>query len=274
MKRSLLLLILIAAPATAAPVALDYRATDPSCIDGGRFSDEVSAKLGFVPWDPQAAARIRIRVERDGAQFTGTFRNTDGSAKVIDGKTCADVTASLVVTVATAVDTTPKVREAPSPPPPAPIQVANGLIPVTFQSVEGRRLNVSVQKASAIAVASNGTAIAAASFENLCTSPCTAGLPQGRSYLAFADPDASAYGDGAFVIDHPTTITLAHKSRHGSRMALALGGFALTGLSAFAMSQTGDSGSVVAGSVGLGLGLGALYLALRLHDTFNTTQSP
>src|SRR5215831_2631481 len=57
MKHSLLAVALLAAaasPASADKFALDYRATDPSCIDAGRFADEVSAKLGFVPWDPSA----------------------------------------------------------------------------------------------------------------------------------------------------------------------------------------------------------------------------
>jgi hypothetical protein len=274
---SFLFVIAAVAPASAAPVALDYRATDASCIDGSRFSDEVSAKLGFVPWDPIAKAKIRIRVERDGEQFTGSFRNVDGSAKIIEGKTCAEVTASLVVTVATAVDTQPTQptppKAAPPPPPPAPLQLSEGLIPVTFRSIEGRRLTVSVQKASGIAVASNGTTAAAAYFDNLCTSPCTAGLPQGRSTLAFADPDTSSFGGGLYLIDRPTTITLQHKSRHSTRVGLVIGGLAASAVGVVALSGGGTSGTV-GGSLLLGAGLGALLATLYVHDTFTTTQSP
>ena len=206
------------------------------------------------------ATGSRIRVEREGEQFTGTFRNVDGSAKVIDGKTCADVTSSLVVTVATAVDTTPKApaRVAPAPPsPPTVVHLDGGLIPVTFRAVDGRRLSVSVQKASGYAVASNGTGIAAAYFDNLCTSPCTAGLPDGRSYLTFADPDDSSFGGGQYLIDRPTTITLTHKSRHGVRMGLFIGGLAATGLGAFALTQSG-LGPVVGGSLLLSTGITAI----------------
>ncbi|HEX4454146.1 MAG TPA: hypothetical protein VH143_24955 [Kofleriaceae bacterium] len=262
--------IAAAAPASAAPFGLDYRA-DPSCIDGARFSDEVSAKLGFVPWDPVATARIRIRVERDGEQFTGTFRNVDGSAKIVEGKTCADVTASLVVTVATAVDATPKA--APKPTVAPAVHLSDGLIPVTFKSVEGRRLNIQVQKASGYAVASNGTGIAAAYFDNLCTSPCTAGLPQGRSYLSFADPDDSSFGGGPFLIDRPTTVTLTHKSNHKTRVGLVIGGLAATGVGALAMSD-GGTGPIVGGSLLLSVGLAALLATFYVHDSFVTTQSP
>jgi hypothetical protein len=266
------IVIAAASSASAAPFGLDYRAADPSCIDGARFSDEVSAKLGFVPWDPVATARIRIRVERDGEQFTGTFRNVDGSAKIVEGKSCADVTASLVVTVATAVDASPK----PAPRATAPTQTVHlndGMIPVTFKSIEGRRLNISVQKASGYAVASNGTGIAAAYFDNLCTSPCTAGLPQGRSYLSFADPDDSSFGGGAFLIDRPTTVTLTHKSNHTTRVGLVIGGIAGTAVGAFAMSE-GGTGPIVGGSLLLSAGLAALLATFYVHDSFTTVQSP
>ncbi len=273
MKHLIALVIVTAASsAAAAPFALDYRASDPSCIDGARFSDEVSAKLGFVPWDSAAAAKIRVRVERDGEQFTGTFLNADGSSKVIDGKTCADVTKSLVVTVATAVDTTPKA--VPAAAPAHPDVMAAGLIPVTFHSVENRRLSIAVQKAAGYGVASNGTTVAAAYFDNLCTSPCTAGLPAGRSYLTFVDPDDSSIGGGGFVIDRPSTITLAHKSRHGVRVGMVLGGAVAAGAGAYWLSAGDGAGAIVGGTTLVSLGLTSMLYSLFVHDTFTATQTP
>jgi hypothetical protein len=272
------IVIATAAAASAAPFALDYRAADPSCIDGARFSDEVSAKLGFVPWDSVSTARIRVRVERDGEQFTGTFRNADGSAKIVEGKTCADVTASLVLTVATAVDSTPKAAPRPvqqaAAPAPTMVHLDGGMIPVTFRAVDGRRLSVSVQKASAIAVSTNGTAAAAAYFDNLCTSPCTAGVAQGRSYLAFSDPDTSSFGGGQYLIDRPTTITLTPKSRHNVRMGMLIGGAAATGLGVLALSEGSGAAPVIGGSLLVSAGLTALLATLWVHDTFTTTQTP
>lgn len=283
MKHVIVLVLLTAASsAVAAPVALDYRASDPSCIDGGRFSDEISAKLGYVPWSTSAPATIRIRVERDGTQFTGTFRNVDGSAKIIDGKTCADVTESLIVTVATALD--PTARPAPAAAPPAPtLAVAPGgakhgaLIPVTFRSSEGRRISIEVQTSSGYGVASDGTGVAAAYFDSLCTSPCTARLPQGRNYLSFTDPDRHVYGGGGYLFDRPTTLTLARKSRRGTRLGLLLGGAAATGLGTWLATECSGSsctGPVVGGITMATLGFTSMLTSLLVHDTFSVSQSP
>src|SRR5580693_8519947 len=73
--------------AAADPVVLDYHASD-DCIDATRFANDVSTKLGFVPWSANATASIYVRVERDGEHFTGSVRNRDGSAKIIDGASC------------------------------------------------------------------------------------------------------------------------------------------------------------------------------------------
>lgn len=277
-----LVVVVAASRAVAAPVALDYAASDASCIDAARFSDEVSAKLGFVPWDPNAESNIKIRVSRDGNQFTGTFRNVDGSAKMIDGKTCADVTASLVLTVATAVDTTPKravaVGRVVQPPPPD--LRGDGRVPVTFQSTDGRRVSIAVQNGAGFGVASNGVAVAAAYYEGLCTSPCTAGLPHGRNYLTFTDPDDASIGGGNYLIDRPTTLSLTHQSRRGTRIGLVVGGAAATALGGLWLASadcTGGSscgGAVAGGTVLASLGLTSMLLALFIHDTFKVDQSP
>lgn len=282
MTHQLLVLSVLAAttaPVAAAPFALDYRATDPSCIDAARFADEVSAKLGFVPWDGAASAKIRIRVERDGAQFTGTFRNADGNAKVIDGKTCNDVTASLAVTVATAVDATAKPAKptlTPGPivaaPAPAPAS-DDGKIPVTFASLDNRRVDVTVQTAGGVGQASDGTAVVSALFEPVCTTPCTARLPRGRNYLAFSDPDAGAASGDAFLLDRPSAITMKRQSHHQARVVSFLIGAALAALGTYELVNGGDS-SILIGTLGLSLGAPTMLLPLYIHDTFSTSQSP
>lgn len=274
MKAVLIALVLLSRVAAAESFSLDYKANDPSCVDASRFADEVSAKLGFMPWDKSSAA-IKIRIERDGAQFTGTFRNVDGNAKVLDGATCQDVTASLVVTVAAAVDRNPaRTTKAPPPPAAAP-PIAAGLIPVLFRTTDGGRVDISRNTSNGMGQASNGTTVYASYFDTVCTSPCTAGLPNGRSYLRFTDPDSrSVYGD-AYVIDKPTQITLTHKSRHTTRMETLVTGIVLTGLGATAFALAGDSTlGVVGGSLGIGLGLPVMMLPLWIPDTFTATQSP
>jgi hypothetical protein len=276
MKAVLVALVVLSRVAAAESFSLDYKANDPSCVDASRFADEVSAKLGFMPWDKSSAA-IRVRIEKDGAQFTGTFRNVDGNAKVLAGATCQDVTASLVVTVAAAVDRNPAREAKQSAPQPeaAPPSIAAGLIPVIFRTTDGGRVDITRNTSNGMGQASNGTTVYASYYDSVCTSPCTAGLPSGRNYLRFIDPDSqSVLGDG-YVIDKPTQITLTHKSRHGTRMEALVTGIVLTGLGAAAFALAGDSAlGIVGGSLGIAVGIPVMMLPLWIPDTFIATQSP
>jgi hypothetical protein len=280
MKHLLSALVIVAAaasPGAADRIALDYRATDPSCIDAARFADEVSARLGFVPWNAAARAKVQVRVGRDGTQFTGTFVNSDGRAKVIDGATCAQVTTSLAVTVAGALDTAPAgvlgSLAGSSPPRPRRPAPSDGKIPVTFASADGRRIDISLNIGGGVGSASNGQTVVANYFEGLCTSPCTARLPQGRHYLLFQDPDSASAGGDRFLIDEPTTITLHHKSRKGLRRGLFATGVALGAASIVGFMKGGTVG-IVGGSLAASFGLSFMIGPAFVHDTFTTTRTP
>lgn len=277
---SLALVAVAAPPAAADPVGLDYRASDPSCIDAGRFADEVSAKLGFVPWDDGAPAKIRVRVERDAERFTGSFRNVDDSAKIIDGATCADVTATLAVTVAAAVDRSRPVligavvgpAQPAAKPGPKP---ADDRIPVRIVEAEGRRVDVSLNDSGGVATTRDGTQVIANYFDTLCTSPCTARLPRGRHYLRFQDPDAEAVGGERFLIDQPTTITLHHKSHKTRRRGLFVTGLLMTTAGLVGVIGIDGAAAKIGGSLGLGFGLGFMVAPLYTPDTFTaTTRTP
>jgi hypothetical protein len=249
--------------------ALDFRASDPSCIDADRFADEVSAKLGFVPWDARSTEALRIRIEREGARFTGTFRNADGTAKIVDGATCAEVTSSLAVTVAAAID--------PGAAPGAHAGIApatsDGRIAVTFASLDNGRVDVSLNNAGGVGSV-QGRTVVANYFEGLCTSPCTAYLPPGRHYLRFTDPDAEAVRYERFLIDEPTTITVKHKSNRGLRRGLFVGG-AITAVAGTVLLIGGEgAGMKLLGGLGISLGGGAMLTPLMIPDTFQTSRSP
>jgi hypothetical protein len=155
---------------------------------------------------------------------------------------------------------------------------------VTFASADGARVDVSRNTGGAAAVASSGATIVARYFEGLCTSPCTARLPRGRHHFAFKDLEARAIGGKSFLIDQPTTITLRHKSRAGVRNGLLIGGLSAIVLGAtatyFTFREIGRLDSVPSrlsiwgGVAGLTLGPAAIWLSLRAHDTFTTTQTP
>ena len=279
MKHLFSALALVAVAATssvASPVALDYRATDASCIDASRFADEVSAKLGFVPWKPSASAKLRVRVGKDGAQFSGSFLNSDGTSKIIDGATCAEVTSRLAVTVAAAVDPSAHKAEpqpAPTPAPaPAPA-VADGRIPVTFTAVDGRRVDISLQTGAGFGHASNGTGVSAVYWDKVCTSPCTARLPVGRNFLLFSEPESKAVHGDAFIIDSPTKVTLKYRSRSGSRRGWFFGGLGVTVGSTVGGIALGGVGGIVLGSLGASFGLAGMLMPLLIQDTFDATTS-
>lgn len=251
------------------PRALDFRAADPSCIGADRFADEVSAKLGFVPWNASAKEALRIRIDREGARFTGTFRNADGTAKIIDGATCAEVTSNLAITVAAAIDPGAAPGETATIPP----ATHDGRIVVTFTSLDNARVDVSLNNAGGIATA-NGQNVVANYFEGLCTSPCTTYLPPGRHYLRFSDPDSNAVRYDRFLIDSPTTIAVKHKSNRGLRRGLFAGG-AIAAVAGTVLLIGGEgAGMKILGGLGVSFGGAGMLAPLMIPDTFQTSRSP
>lgn len=276
MKRLLSSLVVVAAlatPAAADRVGLDYRASDTSCVDASRFADEVSAKLGFVPWDANASTKIRVRIDRDGQQFTGSFLNTDGSSKIVDGASCSTVTSSLAVTVAGALDESKgvlSVRGGTAPAAPA----IDGKVAVNFVAADGRRVDVSLNTGGGVGRASTGATIVTNFYEGLCTSPCTARLPRGRHFLLFQDPESSSAGGDRFLIEQPTTITLHHKSRKGLRRGMFGTGAALTTVSIVGGLLIGGTGGILLGTIGGTLGATTMMVPLFINDTFTATRAP
>ncbi len=194
MKLALVLfsLRLAARIAAADPVVLDYHASANGCSDAARFADEVSTKLGFVPWSPSASASIYVRVERDGEHFTGSVRNRDGSAKIIDGASCDEVIDSLATSIA--ADLSGR---------------ADDKIAVTFAAADGGPLAVALRTGTAYGHTGKGLAVTEAYFEDLCTSPCTARVARGDRYLSFEADGAN--GGGRF------TSTSRRRSRQRAR---------------------------------------------------------
>lgn len=267
-----------ASAATAAPVALDYGADDASCIDAGRFADEVSAKLGFVPWSDAATRDVRVRITRQADGFRGTLQADDGSRRELVGTTCADVTANLVMTVVGLLDDAPAGAPAPAPAA-APAPVDDGLVAVTFTTPSGRRIDITHNKAAAVGVASDGTTAAAAYFEALCTTPCTARLPRGRSYLAFSEPDRDNVAARPFIFDAPTQVEVRPWSGRKLRIGLFLTGVALAaGGIALAATHPREAGELnLASTAGLtltGLGIVGMVVPFFIHDSFTFAQTP
>jgi hypothetical protein len=227
LRRSVIVLLVLASGAVAAEpashVGLDYRA-EKDCPSADHFRDEVSAKLGFVPWDAAAGPAIRIRIARDGTDVVGTIEQPDGASKVVRGATCAAVAAQLVTTVTVALD-------APAAPLLAAIDAHgktelgqsapdDGLVDVRLRPLDGRQLGVSrvtARTTSSGYVGAHYSYADGTQYVKLCDLPCTTRLPRGSNTLIVRDvaTDLSIYRDT--VVDVSSTLDVTYVSRRNQR---------------------------------------------------------
>jgi hypothetical protein len=227
LHRSVILLIVLASGVVAADpsthVALDYRA-EKGCPPADRFGDEVSAKLGFVPWDPAAGPALRIRIARDGADLVGTIEQPDGASKVVRGATCAAVAEQLVSALAVALDTsTAPVLSAIDPPRPAemaPRAHDDGLVDVQLRALDGRKLEISRVTAHTTWggwVGAHYSYADGTQYVKLCDLPCTAKLPRGLNTLIVRDlaTDLSVTRDAS--VDVSSMLDVTYTSHHHER---------------------------------------------------------
>jgi hypothetical protein len=193
--------------AHADPIALDYHAKVDGCPAADRFGDEVAAKLGFVPWDPQAPVAIRVRIDHDSGDFVGSIEQPDGTSKILRAASCAKLDELLVSALAVVLD---KTTEAP-PPPPAPEDERrlrklerpeperDQRLTLRFHAKDDRPLAISrVESATTSAIqthygAAVGTAI---TLDPLCKAPCDAKLPPG-DYAFVAQDIGTPYSAAA-----------------------------------------------------------------------------
>ncbi|MCP4449184.1 MAG: hypothetical protein GY811_28210, partial [Myxococcales bacterium] len=85
-------------------LALDYDAKPKGCPDADRFADEVSSKLGFVPWNDAASDKLRVRITEDSGEIVATLELPDGGSKVLRDSTCRRLLSSLAAATAVALD--------------------------------------------------------------------------------------------------------------------------------------------------------------------------
>lgn len=198
----------LAGPAHADPVALDYHAKVDGCPSAERFGDEVAAKLGFVPWDPQAATAIRIRIDADGNDLVATIEQPDGSSKVLRAATCPKLDEVLVSAIAVVLD---KTAAPPAPPvsPPANDDdlrlrtlerpaTTNGLLTIALRAKDNRVLEVS--RVDGSVASAYGMAM---SFAALCKAPCETHILPGTYSLLVRDvtTDHAAFADATIKVN-------------------------------------------------------------------------
>ncbi len=169
---------------------LDYKSTVKNCPTANRFSDEVSALIGFVPWHKNGAP-LRIRFRREGGQVVASLELPDGTAKVLREGSCAALIPALVVATSMAVDS----KSAPDrvrTQTPTTTTVATSMARVHVRSKKPG-LTVSVITQRAVASGSNGGSASAVSYKDLCVTPCSFSVETGIK-------EVMVYGRGPTVI--------------------------------------------------------------------------
>jgi len=252
--------------------ALDYAPTQ-TCIDAARFADEVSARLGYVPWDDRAVATVHVRVDRSGEGFVGSLTGPDGGSRQLRGASCTEVTSLLAVAVASLLDPAP-----PRPRPAGPTERESeaDLVEINIGSNDGVRYDVSVLVGGGTGRSLEGVHLVGTSFyEPLCTSPCTVRVPRGRRYFSLVDPDRRAEGHGYVVLDTAANLMIHRESRATTRRLAFVSGLLVTaGGIAGGWLLDDPAVRITSLTVGLGVGLGLLGGSLYADDRLAMTRAP
>ncbi len=261
-------------------MVLDYEATAEGCPDAGRFADEVSSKLGFVPWNGQALSTLRIRIRAEGGELVGTLELPDGSSKILRDSTCAPLFSALATAASVALDS----ASAAAAPVQNPAQItapASRKATVHVGTSDGG-LSVSIINSRMAMVGSNGVSAVGVSWTELCVAPCTFQLEPGRHEIAISGRGPVASRKLNIVADKDTYLTAEAGS---SGLYYAGWGVGLAGVTSFTYGlvkylvptvnfATGETESstpaillMVGGLAGTGLGYGMMYnSASRLDE--------
>lgn len=165
--------IAMALQAAWAGPRLDYVGIE-SCPDAGRFSDEVSARIGAQAFGIDTGA-MTVRITSAGAEVMGTLELGEG-VRLVRGASCDEVFDGLVVAAATLLGAPPEAPPVEQPiPTPAP---ASNLVKITIDTTKPG-VTVARITGKGTAVASNGAVASAIYYEDLCIAPCSFDLSPG-----------------------------------------------------------------------------------------------
>lgn len=173
-------------PAREPRLSLDYQAQPEGCPSGARFSDEVSSRLGFVPWEEGSPDTLRVRIHLDGEELVASMELPDGSSKVLRAPSCREVSAALAAAVAVALDTVePELVPQPQPQPAARPAVREESFETATVHVRSQKAGTRISLITQRAVYSRGTR--AKAYETLCFAPCSFEIEPGYRELEISD---------------------------------------------------------------------------------------
>jgi hypothetical protein len=122
-----------AAPRRVPPIQLVYTrgAGAAGCPDAGSLRSAVFKEMGYDPFDPSAARRLDVSIERRAGQYVVTMEMRDDAGQIVwtddiaSRESCRTLVEAAGLAIVIRIDVQPEpepcpVCPAPSPPPPAP----------------------------------------------------------------------------------------------------------------------------------------------------------
>ena len=83
-------------PPRRAQARLDYQAQGQGCLSPEEFADEVSAKLGYSPWQPDATTTLHAQIRCNKGEHNATLSMPGAESRQLHGATCKALTEKLV----------------------------------------------------------------------------------------------------------------------------------------------------------------------------------
>ena len=256
---------------------ISYSATE-GCPSLERFTDEVAARVGYVPFADGASRRLRVEIVHTGEQFLGTSEFVGAGARVFRSESCEQVVQDIASATAVMLDPraqgpapsepSPPPREQQASPPPPPAEEPLGFpVRFTFETDDEDIEHVSIHRmthsGAAVAYGQGGAAYGTAHyFEELCAMPCDIRLEAGTHRLGIAEGMSTAVPlEDVVRVDGPTDVHFTHEKAS----AVAYVGVALATVGLVAMvgspllllvdaSLEAVLGTLIAGGVGMTAG--------------------
>lgn len=266
---------------------LDYKASGLSCPEADRFADEVSSKLGFVPWHDDSSDRLVVRIRLDGGEAVASLELPNGDSKVLRDTSCQALFPALVAAVTVAIDSRSQAAPAevnqnsarkssakrPRHDKASPMQAR-----VHVRS-ETAGVVVSRITARAMFAGSNGATAAGMGWEELCIAPCSFELDAGLSEIMISGVGPVAThkislegGKDSYLVARPGSTGLLYGgygiASLGLTAAILGSTFMVVGTHDYDTGERSTPGWSIAALVGglgaTGLGIGMMYKA-RSH---------
>ena len=91
-----------------AQARLVYKASGGGCMNEAEFADEISAKLGYSPWQANATQTLRADIGRSETGYRATITIAGAEPKQLTGATCRTLLDAVVTVVVIQLDGAPK----------------------------------------------------------------------------------------------------------------------------------------------------------------------